>query len=386
MTACAHRLLPAALAGLLLAAGCGGSAKTPTSPDALSVEPSTAPTPTPSPATGATVSGMVTAGSASGIASATSVGLAGVAVSISGTDLRTTTDGSGRFKLSGVPTGSIQVQFSGAGASGSVQIDDVTELDAVEIDVEVENGILEVQNEERERGSESELEGKIGSVNQGAQSFMVGQTTVVVPPGTEITDGFRMLAFTDLVVGARVHARGSKSGSTLTATEIKVQQSTLDRDEASGAATDLGGACPDRTFRIGSLSVAVNESTIFVKGTCADIVDTVEVEVKGLKRPDGSLLATNLKFEDDRDGNSTDDNGTDNGDATEVEFTGTVGGLGGNCPALTFLAGGRTVTTSDATSFETPCASMADGLKVQVKGTSASGNGPVAASRVKIED
>jgi len=117
-----------------------------------------------------------------------------------------------------------------------------------------------------------------------------------VPSTASITDGFRAFDFSDLVVGARVHVKGTKSGSTITATRIEVQQSTLEKVQVSGTATDFGGTCPNRTFKIGSQAVAVNDSTIFVHGGCSDLANDVNVDVKGLRRPDGSILATQLKL------------------------------------------------------------------------------------------
>jgi len=68
-----------------------------------------------------------------------------------------------------------------------------------------------------------------------------------------------------------------------------------------------------------------------------------------------------------------------------VEFTGTVTGLGGACPALTFSAASRSVTTSKSTNFLTACTAIHNGLKVEVKGKAA-GKGPVAATRIKADD
>ena len=85
------------------------------------------------------------------------------------------------------------------------------------------------------------------------------------------------------------------------------------------------------------------------------------------------------------DNDDNDDNDDNPGAAQEVEFTGTVSSLGGACPALTFTAAGRSVTTTSSTNFRTECSSIHNGLKVEVKGT-ATGNGPVTATRIKSED
>jgi uncharacterized protein DUF5666/carboxypeptidase-like protein len=384
MTAPPRRLLPVLII-CLLAVACGSSSpKSPTAPE------TGGPAAEPPSTTGATILGLVSSGSAS--ASAITMGasgMSGVTVSVGGTGIGATTNSTGHFTLSGVPGGLVRLQFSGGGANGEVQIEDVGDHETIEIEVHPAGGGMEIESEERENGAESQLEGRIASINGGAHTFVIGDTTVSVPGTASITDGFRGLDFTDLVVGARVHVKGSKSGSTITATRIEVQQSNLEKAEAHGSATDLGGACPDLTFRIGSQAVAVNDSTIFVHGGCADVTNGTTVEVKGLRRPDGSILATNLKIDDDsHDGGNNgngDENDDDNGDGQEVEFTGTVSGLGGHCPALTFSAAGKSVTTNGSTSFLTACSSIHDGVKLEVKGK-ATGNGPVTATSVKAED
>ena len=148
--------------------------------------------------------------------------MSGVTVTVSGTGLTATSDGAGRFSLTNVPAGQVTLQFTGA-ASGSMSLDDVAEHDTIQIEVHVQNG--QVEDEQEQDGAQSQLEGKIVSVNGGAHSFVIGQITVAVPSTATIKRGDQTLAFSNLVVGARVHVKGSLSGSTLSATRIEVQQS-----------------------------------------------------------------------------------------------------------------------------------------------------------------
>jgi len=326
-----HRRFLLALFICVLAAACGSSTpKSPTSPETAgpASTPSASPVPPSTPA-GATISGLVSSGAVTSMAGASPMGvsgLSGVTVTVSGTSLRTMSDGNGHFMLTGVPSGTIRLQFSG-GASGEVEIDDVDEHESITLEVHASGGGMEVEVEEREGGPESQLEGKIASVNTGAHTFVISDMTVSVPQSASIAHGSSSLTFSDLVVGARVHVKGSKSGSTITATRIEVQQS--------------GGPGPGN----------------------------------GNGNGNGNDNGT-----DDNDNN--DDNP---GAAQEVEFTGTVSSLGGTCPALTFEAAGRAVTTTSSTNFRTECSEVHNGLKVEVKGT-ATGNGPVTATRIKSED
>jgi hypothetical protein len=65
-----------------------------------------------------------------------------------------------------------------------------------------------------------------------------------------------------------------------------------------------------------------------------------------------------------------------------VEFSGTISELSGPCPARRFMAAGREVQTTGATNFLTPCATLANGQTVAIKGKQ-TGSGKVMASEVK---
>lgn len=326
-----HRPLPLALFVCVLAAACSSSTpKSPTSPDAAdpASTPSVSPVP-PATAAGATISGLVSSGASTSMSGAIPMGasgVAGVTITVSGTGLHATSDGAGHFTLTGVPSGTIRLEFSGS-ASGEIQLDEVDDHETITLVVHASGSGVEIDVEERENGPESQLEGRIASVNAGAHTFVISDITVSVPDSASIAHGSHSLTFSDLVVGARVHVKGSKSGSTITATRIEVQQS--------------GGPGPGNGNGTG----------------------------------------------DDNDGNDNDgnDDGGNPGAAQEVEFTGTVSGLGGTCPALTFAAAGRSVTTTSSTEFRTECSAVHNGLNVEVKGT-ATGNGPVTATRIKAED
>jgi len=62
--------------------------------------------------------------------------------------------------------------------------------------------------------------------------------------------------------------------------------------------------------------------------------------------------------------------GGDNDDENDNELEGTVSAITGACPALTFTVAGTTVKTTSATTFEDgPCTRIANGSRVEVKGT-----------------
>ncbi len=323
------------------------------------------------------MSGTVTSGGAAGLR-LLDAGLGGMKVSVVGTTLSTTTGSGGNFQLHGVPPGLVRLLFEGAGASGTLDLDDVSETEEISLSVVVSGSAIELASQERVTGSQAQLEGKVVSANYPARTLVVGTTTVIVPENVSITNGFRELELQDVIVGARVHVKGSLSGETITATSIIVQQTGLERVTVSGVASDVSGACPDVTFKFGSIALAVNGSTIFVKGTCGDLKGGVSVEAKGFRRTDGSVLATMVKFKSGGDGGSGD-----GGDGNKtVEFTGVISALSGTCPARTFQAAGREVKTNGSTTFLTPCATLANGQTVEVKGKE-TGSGKVNATEVK---
>ncbi|HEY5985908.1 MAG TPA: hypothetical protein VIV12_05905, partial [Streptosporangiaceae bacterium] len=117
-----------AVAFVLAAAGCTSSATSPTSPWSAS--------------RGATIQGTVVTGAAASSASASSVhelsSGPGIKVTIVGTGLSTMTDASGRFVLSGVPTGKVVVRFEGPGVDARLEISGLADGQTITITVQVQ--------------------------------------------------------------------------------------------------------------------------------------------------------------------------------------------------------------------------------------------------------
>jgi hypothetical protein len=77
-----------------------------------------------------------------------------------------------------------------------------------------------------------ELEGLITAI--AGTSITVSGRAVVVPAGAVIRHGSRAVAFAALRVGDRVHVRANAQGSTLEATEVKVQSASGDDGDDDG--------------------------------------------------------------------------------------------------------------------------------------------------------
>ena len=142
-------------------------------------------------------------------------GLAGVTVGVEGTDLSTRTGSNGAFELRGVPSGRVRLRFQGSGASGALELDDVSETEEIELTVVVSGSTVELESQERVTGSQAQLEGKVLNVNYGARTLAVGTTTV---HGSRRYSHHRTAIgrwnCEDVIVGARIHVKGSRAGDT----------------------------------------------------------------------------------------------------------------------------------------------------------------------------
>ena len=81
-----------------------------------------------------------------------------------------------------------------------------------------------------------------------------------------------------------------------------------------------------------------------------------------------------------------DDEDDDDEDEDNDELKGAVSGLSGTCPALTFTVKATTVKTNSSTRFDNGlCTRIANGTRVEVKGTRQS-DGSLLAARVERDD
>jgi primosomal replication protein N len=296
MTSIRHLLLTLLAVSLgLTATSCGGkSPASPTPAQALGE------TPAPAPAGTATIAGQAVAGSGP-LGTNTQAGLAGVTVSVSGTSISVVSDGSGRFVLSNVPAGDQHIDFRGNGASATVTIDRIAEQEHIEITVAVTGSSAEVVDQERVTGAQAQLEGTITAKSEGARTIEVHGVTVKVPSGVPIRHGDTSLTFANLHVEDRVHVKGTKEPSGVTATEVTVQHGEdtpgggngdddHDGDDEgehaetslSGSPSAMTGQCPSLTFTLQAKTVKTSASTNFHKATCDEFKSATSVEAEGV--------------------------------------------------------------------------------------------------------
>jgi hypothetical protein len=164
-------------------------------------------------------------------------------VSVNGTNIETTVDGTGHFTLNGVPLGTIVLKFTGRGVNASVTIRGINTGDQIEIDVRLENGGARLQSDRRQHRDDGEDDDD---------------------------------------------ARDDDDGRRLPDGVIEVE----------GAVSSLSGACPTLTFTVASTMVRTSNSTIFDNISCSAIRNASRLEVLGRPQSDGVLVATKIYPED----------------------------------------------------------------------------------------
>jgi hypothetical protein len=166
-------------------------------------------------------------------------------VSIEGTGVASTVDGTGQFTLTGVPPGTVVLKFSGPGVEASLTISGVREGDQIQIKVTLESSRARVESESRQRRDEDDRDRDDGD-------------------NDDKDDG-----------------RDDDGGL-----------------EVRGTVSALSGVCPALTFVVGERRVTTSTSTTFGTKLCSGVRNMVRVEVQGQLRPDGTVAASRVSIAD----------------------------------------------------------------------------------------
>src|SRR5262245_56220658 len=289
----------------LLAAACGGDASL------SSVGPSSA-------SAGASITGLVR-GSAVTPAPSRSLGeetftaldsRSGVTISVVGTGISTNADNQGQFTLNDVPAGTVVLNFSAPGSNATATLQGVGPGDRVQITVTVNGNNAHIDSEHHNNG---EISARITSIESG-NKFQAGNWTIQTTGSTVIRHGSKTLQFSNLEVGDDIQVRGTRDGSTVTATEIKVEDGNQNGDnddddnedehgaevegKVSGLLNSNSNSCPNITFMIGNTKITAGQSTTYRRTSCDAIKNDLKVEVEGTKQSDGSVLARRISLDD----------------------------------------------------------------------------------------
>jgi hypothetical protein len=385
-----RRLLGIVIVATALTAACGGKGN-PTAPSGNSGGSGSPAAPAPAPAAGtsATITGSVQGSSAASSLVSASAGaaLTGVTVAVVGTNLTSSVDAVGRFTLLNVPAGEVRLQLTGAGTNATVALGAVEASQTVDVVVMLSGASASIESAVRSGASEAQLEGRIESLppSMAPLTFKAAGRTVKTDATTRFTDGSVTRAFGDLQLGMRVHVKGSLAGDAFNATRVELQQAATppgktpeegQNTSASihGVLKSIGGAKPGLVLMVDATTVRTSSGTEVKRRGDVQTLDELKtgqsLHVVGDRQADGSIDARKIEITDDPAGGP-------------FEIAGSVGGLKGTCPAVSFGVNGFSVTTSSATVFEgAACSALKSGGKVTVKGLKQA-DGSVAATSVR---
>jgi hypothetical protein len=143
-----HLVTMAACLSFSFAAACGGSVTAPSDTSGSGGGTS-----------GATILGTVNGGGPASVTTSATAGVtgatapaAGLVVTVAGTNLTATVDAFGRFEITGVPSGTVQLQFKNATVNATLPISNVGSDDLIQITVTVSGTTAALVSEERSTG------------------------------------------------------------------------------------------------------------------------------------------------------------------------------------------------------------------------------------------
>jgi hypothetical protein len=351
-----------------------GSPTSPTSPTAPT-------TPTSGNTAGATINGMIAPSSSSSSISnaARTSDVSGVAtVQVVGTSISSGIDGFGRFSLKDVPAGSAQLRFTGSRADATAGVNGLVSGQAVTIVVTVSGSQALVVSDSRSPNAEIPINGTINGLTGSAAAFefTIEGRLIRGDAATQFFgDGNRADSFTNLRNGGRVEAKTQARDGFFYAVRIHVNNTTSEpappsapspappqEESASieGPLTALSGGLPNLVLAVNGTTVRTSASTDVQRRGDKQDLGTLRpgqtLHVIGVRRADGSIDARLIQIKDDAP-------------SGEFSIEGSMGGLKGSCPSLTFKVNGYSIASSGSTAFpNAACGSFKNGDKVRVRG------------------
>jgi hypothetical protein len=203
-------------------------------------------------------------------------------------------------------------------------------------------------------------------------------TLANVPPGDiqlhfTGTGTDALLTVTGINGGDELRITVDVSGGTATLQNV-TRKDKLNKVEIEGAV--VSGACA--SFVVNGTTITTDAATEFSKGTCANIVTGVLVQVKGSALADATVRATNVAFKNALDDELEDGDGQGK-NKLQLEGKVTAGACG------SFTVKNVVVTTDAATVFKNGrCDEIAVGVLVHVKATP-TGTGTALAIEVNVQ-
>ena len=210
----------------------------------------------------------------------------GLTVRVAGTTISAAVDSADQFTLPGVPSGSVQLVFNAPSLSATVDLADVQAGQTIEIGVMISGSTVVLDSQRRSQGNELQLEGRIEALPPTTRpgTFVVAGRHVTTNDATRyFFRGGESGTFADLEVGMRVHVKGQRSGDSLLASVVQMQNPHVDLPvQINGIVEDLSGTAAAFSFHIGDRLIKGDLNTAFQGGgRFADLANGKRVEVRG---------------------------------------------------------------------------------------------------------
>ena len=378
------------LATTLVVTACGGGSS-PTQPSDTPGAPSAPAT------TGATINGQI---SGAGTAGLTAPGIAApratpvTQIAVVGTSLSTTADATGRFTLAGVPAGATQLRLTGPGTDATVGVGEVRTGDTLSLTIAVNGSHAAVLDDSRSpSGAPTPINGIARNVTGTVEQvqFTIDGRTI---RGDRVTEWYGHPNQTPARVfeelnNTRTEVKAWPRDGYWYAERLHVNLDDEAEDEEDeededgptqdssasieGTLTAIGGTRPMLVLTIANTTVRTNASTVVQRRGDTQDLSVLQlgmtIHVVGDRQSNGSIDARRLQIKDDETGRT-------------FEIEGSVGGLRGTCPTVTFGVNGFNIATTASTTFTPACGELRNGNKVTVKGV-VQADGSVRATSVE---
>lgn len=347
-------------------------------------------------ATGATINGQI---SGAGSAGLTAPGIAApratpvTQIAVVGTGVATTADANGRFTLASVPAGATRLRLTGPGTDATITVGEVRTGDTLSLTIAVNGSHAAVLDDSRNpSGAPTPINGIARNVTGTVEQFeftIDGRTI----RGDRVTEWyghpnqtparvFEELNDTRAEVKAwprdgyryaeRLHGNLDDEGEE---GEPEDEDGPTQDSSASieGTLTAMSGTRPTLVLTIFNTTVRTGASTVVQRRGDTQDLSVLQlgmtIHVVGDRQGDGSINARRLQIKDDEAGRT-------------FEIEGSVGGLRGTCPTVTFGVNGFNIATTASTTFAPACGELRNGNRVTVQGV-VQADGSVRATSVE---
>jgi hypothetical protein len=136
------------------------------------------------------------------------------------------TDGAGKFVITGVPSGTVELSLKGQGVDARLTITGLAVGQTLTITVRASGSQATLEGEDDEGDDEAEVEfqGAIQSINPGAGTLVVAGRNVFANGQTRIRgDHDKPLTLADLKVGQKVEVEGMAQANGVLARKIDLE-------------------------------------------------------------------------------------------------------------------------------------------------------------------